>query len=225
MKVFAGNTMHAVFDALLPQFERETGHRVEVVYDPAQIILKRVKGGETGDLAIVGEGVFDELAAAGIIDDGTRRTLARCGVGVGVRKGASKPNVSSVDELKRTLMRAKSIAYTTSGASGLHFQKLIEQFGIANQVKQKGITRPGGLIAELVARGEAELCVQQIPEIKAVRGVDLVGPLPDDAQSIMTTVAGVFTGSEHTQAARALIDYLTTPAAAKVFVATGLEPA
>ena len=225
MKVFTGNTMHGVFDTLLPQFERETGHRVQVVYDPAQIILKRVKAGETGDLAIVGEGVLDELIASGKIDGATRRTIARCGVGVGVKKGAPKPNVSSVDELKRTLVKAKSIAYTTSGASGLHFQKLIERFGIANQVKQKGITRPGGLIGELVARGEAEICIQQIPEIQAVHGVELVAPLPGDAQNITTSAAGIFVGAAEAEAAHALISYLTTPAAAKIFQATGLEPA
>ena len=225
MKVFTGNTMHGVFNALLPQFERESGHRVDVVYDPAQIILKRVKGGDTADLAIVGEAVLDELISAGKIDPATRRTIARCGVGVGVRKGAPKPNVSSVEELKRALIKAKSIAYTTSGASGLHFMKLIERLGIANQVKQKGITRAGGLIGELVARGEAEICIQQIPEIKAVPGVELVAPLPDDAQNITTSAAGVFVGSQHAEAARALIDYLATPAAAKVFRATGLESA
>ena len=225
MKVFTGNTMHGVFNALLPQFERETGHRVEVVYDPAQIILQRVKGGESGDLAIVGEKVLDELVQAGKIDPQSRRTIARCGVGVGVRKGAAKPDIGNVDAFKRALIKAKSIAYTTSGASGIHFQALIERLGIANQIKQKGITRPGGLIGELVARGEAEICIQQIPEILAVTGVELAGPLPADAQNITTSAAGVFTETREGDAARALIDYLTTPAAAKVFKATGLEPA
>ena len=224
MRVFSGNTLHGVFGALLPQFERQTGTKVEVAYDPAQIVLTRVKAGETGDLAILGEGVLDELIRMGKIDAGTRRVVARCGVGIGVRAGSAKPDFGTVDKLKRVLLDAKSIAYTTSGASGIHFAKVIEKLGIANEVKAKGVTRPGGLVGELVASGEAEIAVQQIPEIMAVSGVELAGPLPGDAQNITTSAAGIFIGAREAATARALIDFLKTPAAAQVFKAKGLEP-
>ena len=164
MRVFTGNSMHGALDALLPQFERETGRAVRVDYDPAQIILKRVEAGETADIAIVGDAVFDALVKNGSIAGASRRVIARCGVGIGVRPGAAKPDVSSIEALKRTLLGARSIAYTTSGASGIHFTRVIERLGIAEEVKAKGVRRPGGLIGELVASGEAEIAVQQIPE-------------------------------------------------------------
>ena len=225
MRVFSGNTLHGVFDALLPQFERETGNTVEVVYDPAQIVLKRVKAGESGDLAILGEGVLDELIRLEKIDCGTRRRIASCGVGIGVRTGEPKPDIGTIDKLKRVLLEARSIAVTTSGASGIHFAQVIEKLGIADAIRAKSVTRPGGLIGELVVQGEADIAVQQIPELMAVPGIELVAPLPDGAQNITTSAAGVFVNAAETDAARALIEFLTTPAAAQIFRDKGLEPA
>ena len=225
VRVFSGNTLHGVFNALLPQFERESGERVEVVYDPAQIVLKRVSAGETGDLAILGESVLDELIRREKIDGTTRKVIASCGVGVGVRAGSAKPDISTVEKLKRVLLEARSIAYTTSGASGIHFAKVIEQLGIADEVKKKAVTQPGGLVGELVVQGKAEIVIQQIPELMAVRGLEVAAPLPGDAQNMTTSAAGVFIGSRKAAAARALIDFLKTPAAAQVFRDKGLEPA
>ena len=217
--------MHGVLDELVPQFERSTGHKVTVIYDPAQIVLKRVQAGETADLAILGRAVLEELVKHGKIAADSQRSIARCGVGIGVRAGAPKPDVSSADALKRALLGAKSIAYTTSGASGIHFAGVIERLGIAQEVKAKGVTRPGGLIGELVASGEAEIAVQQIPEIMAVPGVELAGPLPPELQNVTQSSAGIFVGSTQTEVARAFIDFLSTPEAARVLKAKGLEPA
>ena len=225
MKLFTGNSMHGVLDELVPQFERSTGYKVSVLYDPAQIVLKRVKAGETADLAILGRAVLEELVKHGKIAAGSQRNIARCGVGIGMRAGAPKPDVSSVDGLKRTLLGAKSIAYTTSGASGIHFANVIERLGIAEQVKAKGVTRPGGLIGELVASGEAEIAVQQIPEIMAVPGIELVGPLPPELQNVTLSAAGIFVDSTEPHVARAFIDFLFTPEAARVLKAKGLAPA
>jgi molybdate transport system substrate-binding protein len=223
--LFSSNSTRAVLAELLPQFERASGCRVSASYDPALIMLRRIDAGDTADLAILGQSAIDALAASRKIVPESRRTLARCGVGIGARAGAAKPDVSSTAALKQTLLAAKSIAHTTSGASGIHFGGIIKRLGIEDEVRAKAVTNEGGLIGELVARGEAELAVQQIPELMAVPGVELVGPLPQELQSISVLAAGIFAGARDKAAAKALIDFLATPAAMRVFRAKGLEPA
>jgi len=162
------------------------------------------------------------------------RRLVACGergeahllrVGVAVLAGAPKPDIGSVEALKRTLLRAASVAYTQEGASGMHFAGVIERLGIANEVKAKAVRQPGGLVGELVAAGKAEIAIQQIPELLAVPGIELVGPLPSEIQLVTVTAAGVFSGAEQAAAARSLIEFLAAPAAARVIQAKGLEPA
>lgn len=167
---------------------------------------------------------IDELTKQGRIAAGSRRTLAHCGVGIAVRAGAPKPDIRSVEAFKRALLDAKSIAHTEAGASGIYFAGLIERLGIAAQVKAKARTRPGGLIGRLVASGEAELAVQQIPELMAVAGIDLVGPLPPELQLISVVTAAIFADAKQPDAAQALIAFLATPAAARVFKTHGLDP-
>lgn len=224
IKVLCSNSSHAVMEELLPAFERASGHKVSISYDTAILTLSRIKGGETADLVILNAPAIDELTKQGRIALGSSRTLARCGVGIAVRAGAPKPDIGSVEAFKRALLDAKSIAHTEAGASGIHFSGLIERLGIAAQVKAKARTRPGGLIGELVANGEAELAVQQIPELMAVAGIELVGPLPQELQSITTVTAAVFADARQPDAARAFLAFLTTPAAARVFKANGLDP-
>jgi molybdate transport system substrate-binding protein len=225
IKVLCSNSSHAVMDELVPAFERSSGHKVSISYDPAKLMLNRIRSGETADLAILGAPAIDELTKAGSIAGGSSRILARCGVGIAVRAGAPKPDIRSVESFKRALLAAESVAYTESGVSGMHFARLIERLGIAAQVKAKAKIRPGGLIGELVARGEAQIAVQQIPELMAVRGIDLVGPLPPELQITTDVSAGLFAAAGHPEAAQALLDFLSAPAAAKVFRAKGLEPA
>lgn len=223
IRLFTSNSMHAVLDELIPAFERASGNKVVVSYDPAQMMLTRIKNGETADLAIMGTTALDELEKLGKIAAGSRRILSRCGVGVGVRAGAPKPDIGTVEAFKRMLLNAKSVAFTQNGASGIHFAGLIERLGIAAEVKAKAATRPGGLIAELVAAGEAEIAVQQIPEIMAVPGIELVGPLPRELQKVTVSGAGVFADSKQPEAARVLLEFLSTPAAARVMKAKGLK--
>lgn len=225
LRLFTSNSTRGVLAELLPAFERAQGTRVAVSYDPALTMLKRIDAGESADLAILGQAAIDALAQQGKISPDSRRTLARCGVGIGVRAGAPRPDISSVESLKKALLAAKSIAHTTNGASGIHFSKVIERLGIADEVKAKAVRNQGGLIGELVVRGEAELAVQQIPELMAVPGIDLVGPLPQELQSISVVTAGIFVGTAQAAAARALLEFLATPASARVFRAKGLEPA
>jgi len=224
IKLLTSNSMHGVLDELLPRFEGARGHKVEVSYDPAKVMLARIRAGETADLAILGASAIDALVKEGRIVAASRRELARCGVGVGVRKGAPRPDIGSAKAFRQALLGAKSIAYTLEGASGIHFAGLIERLGIAAQVRAKARTQAGGLVGELVARGEAELAVQQIPEIMAVPGVDYAGPLPKALQLITTSAAGIFADAAQPDAARALLDFLAAPGSARVFEAKGLEP-
>ena len=225
LKLFTSNSMRAVIGQLGSEFERASGHRLNVSFDPAKIMLRRIAAGETADLAILGKAAIDSLAEEGRIDRGSRRTLARCGVGIAVRAGAPRPDIGSVDALKRALLEARSITYTVEGASGMYFAGLIERLGIADAIKAKARTVPGGLTAELVANGEIEMAVQQVPELLAVQGVDLVGPLPQQVQNISVVTAGIFVDAKQRDAARALLDFLITPASARVLRARGLEPA
>jgi molybdate transport system substrate-binding protein len=224
IKVLASNSIRAVMGELIPQFERASGRKVSVSYDPAKVMLARIQKGETADLVITGSGAIDELVKEGRVLADSRRKLARCSVGVAVRIGARKPGIDSVEALKRALLGAKSVAYTQEGASGMHFSGVIERLGIAEEVRAKAVRQPGGLIGELVAAGRAEIAIQQIPELLAVPGIELIGPLPAEIQLVTVSSAGVFADAEDAEAASGFIRFLLTPAAAQVMKAKGLEP-
>jgi len=224
MKLMTSNALRTVLGEIAPAFERAHGYRISVSFDPAQRMLKRIAAGETADAAIISASAIDQLTEQGVIAPASRRKLARYGVGVAVRAGAPEPDIGSVEAFKRALLDAKSIACTVEGASGIYFSKLIERLGIAAEVNAKAVRRGGGLIAELVAAGEAELAVQQVPELLAVPGVKLLGAFPQELQNISVLAAGVFSASKLPQAGAALIDFLSTPEAARVFRAKGFEP-
>jgi molybdate transport system substrate-binding protein len=224
IKVLCSNSLHAVLKELVPDFERASGHKVAISYETAIQAMSSIRNGAAADAIILNAPSIDELTKLGKIAPGSSRTLARCGIGIAVRAGAPKPHIGSVEAFKRALLDAKSIAHTEVGASGIHFMKLIERLGIAAQVKAKTHTRPGGLIGELVANGEAELAVQQIPELMAVAGIDVVGPLPNELQATTTVTAAVFSDAGQPDAAHAFLAFLLTPAAAGVFKAKGFDP-
>jgi molybdate transport system substrate-binding protein len=225
IKLFVSNSMRGVMDVLIPRFERATGHKVAISYDPAKVMMERIRKGETADLAILGGSAIADLENLGKIAAGSKRAVASCGVGIAVKAGAPKPDIGTLESFKRALLAAKSIAYTQQGASGIYFSGLIERLGIAEQITAKAVRQPGGLIGELAAAGKAELAVQQIPELMAVRGIELVGPLPGEIQQTTVSSAGIFSGAKEPAAARALLDFLTTPDSMRVFRAGGLEPA
>ena len=224
IRVFASNSIRAVLGELVPQFERASGDKVNVSYDPAKIMLARIARGETADVALLGSSAIDELVKQGKIAAGSKHVLARCAVGVAVLKGAAKPDIGSVESLKRVLLAAKSVAYTQEGASGMHFSGLIEKWGIAAQIQAKAVRQPGGLIGELVAAGKAEVAIQQIPELLTVPGIELVGPLPAEIQLTSVSAIGVFSDTKEADAASAFVEFLCTPAAALVMQTKGLEP-
>ena len=225
IKLFVSNSMRGVMNELLPKFERATGNKVDVSYDPAKLMMERIQRGEPADLAIMGGSGLEDLEKAGTIAAGSRRLVSSCGVGVAVKAGAPKPDIGTVESFKRSLLAAKSVAYTEHGASGMYFAKLIEKLGIADAIKAKAARQPGGLVAEIIVAGKADLAVQQIPELLVVKGVDLVGPLPKEVQQTTVSSGGIFANSKVAKEARALLDFLATPEAKKVLRANGHEPA
>ncbi len=224
LTLFSGNGMSSSLRVLLPQFERAHACKIEPLYEPAQILLREITGGRTADLAILGGSVMDQVVKQGHITAASVRKLTSNGIGVGMLNGAPRPDISTVEAFKRTLLNARCVAYTTEGASGIYFAGLIEKLGIVNEIKAKAKTRAGGLIAEFVVSGDADIAVQQIPEILAVPGVDYIGPLPAEINSISLGRAGIFARSKEPVLAQALLDFLQTPQAAEVYRARGLEP-
>jgi len=217
--------MRAALAELAPVFERTTGHTYRASYDPARIVLRRIDNGESADLALLGEDVIDQLIERGTLIGSSRRALVRNGIGLAVRSGAPRPDIGTTESFVRTLRRAPSIAYTSEGASGVYFAALIERLGIGEEVRAKARTQPGGLVAELIVAGHAEFAIQQLPELLAVPGIDVVGALPPELQKIGTTAAAIFTRSQAPEAAARLIDFLGSAPAQEVLRAKGFEPA
>ena len=225
LKLLTSNSAHGVLKVLVPRFEKEKEYTVEASFDPAQVMLRRIAAGESGDVALLGAAAIDKLVEDGRIERESVRRIARCGVGIAVRAGAPKPDVGTVDALKKTLLETPSLIFTSEGASGIHFSRVIADLGIAEAIKAKAHRQQGGLVAEVLARGEVELAVQQIPELLAVEGVELVGPLPPEVQAISTSAVGIFTNAADREGARAFIDFLATPEAKRVFRDKGHDPA
>ena len=224
IKVLSSNGVHSVMVEMVPAFERATGHKVSVDYYTANQAVDKVKAGEAADLVIITRPTIDGLLKEGKIVAGSDKNLGRSGVGVAIRAGLPKPDISTPEALKKALLDAKSITFTKTGASGIHFMKVADRLGIAEQVNAKAKVPEGGAVGPLVARGEAEMAVQQIPELKAVKEIQYVGPLPNELQNYTLFSAGVLTGARQAETAKAFLDFITTPAAVKVFAAKGLEP-
>jgi molybdate transport system substrate-binding protein len=225
LKILTSHSSFSLFDALAPSFERAGGQQYAVEADSAKTMLARIKGGETADIVVLGTAEVNELAAQGVVVAGSQRPVAHARVGVAVRAGVPRPDISTVDAFKRTLLGAKSIAHTVHGKSGMYVHELLQRLGIAESMKGRVVTRQGGYIARVVASGEAEIAIQQIVELLAVPGVALVGPLPDEIQQVFETSAGIFAASKKQDAAAALIEFIRQPARAGVFREKGLEQA
>ena len=209
---------------LAPQFEKATGNKLNITFNASNLLKKDVDAGSSFDVIILTPALINELIKAGKVADGSATDIARAGIGVAVKKGAPKPDISSVDAFKNALINAKSIAFTTAGQSGLQFAKVIEKLGIADQVKAKGKTLPGGSAGELIIKGEADMAIQLIPELMAVPDIEVVGPFPKDIQSYVVLTAGVAVNAKDKAAAQALIKFLTAPSAIQVIKTNGMEP-
>ena len=225
IKVLSTQATEEAYRELVPQFEKASGHKVATTFTGTLGAMKRLADGETYDLLIMSSSSIDELIKSGKIVRGSRVDFAKSGVGVAVRKGAPKPDISSTEALKKTLLAAKSIGYST-GPSGNYIVSLFEKMGIGDQVKPKLKRTPTGVfVGSIIASGDVEIGFQQVSELMHFAGIDYLGPLPADVQYITIFSSGVHAGAKQEDAAKALVKFITAPAAAAVIKKHGLEPA
>ena len=227
LKLLTAGAFKATVLALLPEYEKMSGNKVLVENDTAGALVKRIKAGESFDVVVLTPEGIDQLAGESKVISGSRTNLARVGVGVMVKTGATKPDISTVDAFKKALLDAKSISFidpASGGSSGIYVEKLLERLGISDQVKPKEKLKQGGYVADYIESGQAELGIHQISEILPHAGVTLVGPLPKEIQNYTVYAAGIGTGTQNGDAARALIASLAGPSAQTLFKSKGMEP-
>ena len=224
IKVLSGNGARAAVAELAEQFERASGHTVRVVFAVNPEVKRRIDAGEAFDVAVLNPPVLDALIKEGRLVRETRSVIGRAGIGAAVREGAPKPDISTVAAFKRTLLSMSSVAYPGEGASGKYFVSVVQRLGIADEMKPKMRPMPAEYNVEVVADGGADLVVVVASRISGVRGVQLVGRIPDELQTWIGFTAGVGSAAREPQAAQAMLRFFTTPAAAEVLRATGVEP-
>lgn len=213
----------AVVD-LVPAFEKASGHKVTTIWAGTEAITKRISGGEVVDIVLVAAPNIDKLIAEGKLVAGSRVDVAKSGIGVAVRAGLPKPDISSGEAVKNAVLAAKSVAYS-SGPSGFYLADLFKRMGIAEQIKDKVKQTPSGVqVGEVVARGEADLGFQQVSELLHLKGIQYLGPLPADIQHITVFSAGLHRAAPEPDAAKALVRFLTAPEAGPIIRKTGMEP-
>lgn len=228
LRVFSTIAVQSALEELAPQFEVANGVRLLVTWNTAPVLVKRLQGGETADVLILNRAGIDTMIREGRVLARSEVTLASSATAIAIKAGAVRPDISTPEALKRTLLAARTISYTdpsAGGASGIYFAKLLERLGIAEAVNAK--TRfppPAGLSGDFLLTGEADLAVQQIPELLQVPGIEIVGPLPGDLHMVTVFVAGIEARTLQGEVAEALIDFLRTDIARDVFRAKGLDP-
>ena len=229
INAFISTALKTVTDEVIPPFERAGGHTVRAFFAPPGALLKHFEAGEPADIFLTGREAIDQLIGEGKIVPG-RVDLATTGIGICVRKGAPKPDVSTPDAFKRAMLAAKTVGYASpAGGSivGPHIQKIFQKLGIAEQMAPKSKLSaggPNGRVSVLVASGEAEIGLQQVTELMSNPDVEVIGMLPGDLQQITMYSAGITTSARQPDAARALIQAFTTPTAKPIFKAKGLDP-
>jgi molybdate transport system substrate-binding protein len=228
IKVLTTGAFKQVVVALIPEFEKATGHKVVLDNGTVGQLTKRVDGGESFDVLVLNPRGIENYIKSGKIAAGSDAKLAKVGVGVMVKTGATKPDISSVEAFKQALLKAKSVGYidpASGGSSGIYVSGLLDKLGIADQIKPKAKLKQGGHVSDLVKAGEAEIGIHQISEIVSESGVTLVGPLPKEIQNYTTYSVGLSTAARNAEAANAFIKVLTGPSAPAVLKSKGMEGA
>lgn len=226
IRVLSASALHPAIDALIPNFEKSSGHKITVAYGTAGAVADSVQKGEAADIVVSSVPMIDRLQAQGKVVAGDRVIIAKVGVGAFVRKGAAKPDISSVDAFKRSMLAARSIAYPDpagGGASGIYVASLLERLGIGAEMKPKTKLSTLATLYTSVASGDVEIGFNQVSEILAQPTVELAGPLPSAIQNYTQFAPGIVAGSNHADAAKALVTFLSTPAAQKVLKEKGFE--
>lgn len=225
LKIMAPRSMWTVLGEIGSQFERTSGYKLKVETDIAATLADRIIGGESFDVFIGPRVQIDRLIRTSKVLPESRISIARSGIGVEVRKGALKPDISSIDAFKRALLNAKSIAYLKQeGTSGAYLHGVFERIGIAEAIRHKVVRPETDIVSELVAKGEVELGMVVMTQIMTTTGVDLVGPLPPEIQSYVNWSGGISAATPATGIARGLLGFLTGPTAIPVLIAQGMEP-
>jgi molybdate transport system substrate-binding protein len=224
VNVIASTAMREVMEELVPMFERASGHKVAVTFLSGAVLPGKVKEGVQADLVVTTPATIDDLVQAGRVVAGSRVDFVRSGAGVAVRAGAPKPDIGTPDALKRALLAAKSVGYS-QGPSGVHFMSTMAKLGIADEIKAKGVVPPlGTRVGTLIAKGEAEIGVQQITELLQIPGIDFVGPLPQVLQANIIYATATPANAKERDAAAALVKFLRSEPALPVIKKVGLEP-
>ena len=210
--------------SILPRFEQDSGLKIDVNWAPTTILERDIQEGKRGDVLVATDSAIGRLTDDGTLDGASRVPIARAVLGLAVKGGAPKPDISSVAAFKAALLEVKSIAVSQAGASGIYFRSLVERLGIADAIEPKLVTIPQGFTAELVVRGEAELAVQQISELMTISGIDIVGPFPEEVQVFTDFSAAAFSNARNRSGARVFLEALATPEAVQACKAGGLVP-
>ena len=224
IKVIGSPGTRAPYTLLVPGFEKATGHKVTTTWGGVNAVAKRVADGEVADVVMLPAAQIDDLIKLGKLIADSRVNVATSGIGVAIRAGAPKIDTGSSEGIRKALLAAKTIAYS-AGPSGVHIERLIAKWGLTDQLKAKIVPPiPDVPIGEVVARGDADIGFQQVSELLPVTGIDYLGPLPADIQEVTVFSAGVHKAAGTTDAARALLKFLTAPEAAAIIRKTGMEP-
>ena len=225
IKILCVPALQTSLEVLGPQFERATGNKLNISYAGSSELVRRFAAGETFDVALVWPAQIDRLVKEDKLASGTRAEIARVAIAVAVKKGVPKPDISTIEAFKRTLLNAKSVSHSAEGASGVHLKSVFERLGIAAEMQPKLRPVPGGpYVVGPVARGEVELAIISTPYIVIEPGAELVGPLPNEVQQYVIYTAGVSAATLQPDAARAFVRHLKSPTTASVLKSQGLDP-
>ena len=224
--VVGAGAIEEPFEALAADFSKETGHKVHAIFGPVGGMQAKLKGGEKADVIVLSAAAMDELDKAGSLVAASRAELGRAVAGIGVKAGAAKPDISTPDTLKETLLSARTVAYTNpaaGGTAGIYMNGLLDRLGIADEVKKKALLQSSGsAVAAAVANGAAEIGISFTSELMPNKEVTVVGPIPQSIGLVVTYAGAVASASKEADAARALISYMTNPKARERFKAAGL---
>jgi molybdate transport system substrate-binding protein len=229
IRVQSAAGFQAVMEDLAPKFERANGHKLAITFGTLGEIVKRIAGGETADVVIIPQQGIDGLVKSAKLAAGNVTVIARSGLGVAVRKGFPKPDISSPESFKRTLLTAKSITYTdpaSGGASGIYVAKLLDRLGIASEMKSRTVLAANtDAMGTLIASGKADVAINQFQNFGRISGIEIIGPLPGNLQETTVFAAAIPSGAKNAGVAKAFVSFLRTPDSAKVIKAKGMDPA
>lgn len=224
LHLMCSNSTRALLEELTRDYEAWSGCGVELHVATAKTVHQRIEAGVEADAVVLGTAMLEELAAAGWVAADSLRPFGTARMGVAVRRGAPRPDIGTVAALRQALVEARSITHTLEGASGRYVPALLDKLGIAGALQGRIVTRKGGPVGPVVVAGEADLALQQVPELLGIEGLDVVGPIPEEVQRTFETSSAVFVRSPRAAQARQMLEHFARPGHAAAFLARGLEP-